>query len=87
MKMSMVKLLTEIFSIAFLLSFFCYTSLSQLHASWSVFTIGKCGFDLAFGALAMRFIAEHCVEHFPSTVSHIGAFSIPTLLLLFLVLK
>ena len=49
-----------------------------------MFTIGKCGFDLAFGDLATRFIAEHCVEHFPSTVSHVGAFSNPTLLLLFI---
>ena len=79
MKMSVVKLLIERFSIAFLLSFFYYNSLSQLHATWSVFTIGKCGFDLAFGALATSFIAKHCVEHFPSTISHVGAFSIPTL--------
>ena len=84
MKMGMVKFLTARFSITFLLSFFCCTSSSQLHASWSVFTIWKCGFDLAFEALAMSFIAEHCVEHFPSTVFHVGAFSNPTLLLLFI---
>ena len=35
----------------------------RLHASFLVTTFGKCGFDLASGALASSFITELCVEH------------------------
>ena len=63
MEMSMVILLTTTFSISFS-AIFHY----QLHSSWLVFSIGKCGFDFAFGALAMSLIAEHCVEHFSPAV-------------------
>ena len=56
----------------------------RLHASLSVTTFGKCGFDLVSGALASSFIAELCVEHFVSIESHVGEFSNPTHLLLFI---
>ena len=60
MKMSMVNFLIARFSISFHLSFFCITVVCWLVGVHSL----EVWFDLAFRALGVSSVVDHCVDHY-----------------------
>ena len=59
MRINVVMKLRSIYSVPFFIRFIC----SVVACEFSSYSIWKCGFDLASGALASSFITELCVEH------------------------